>query len=500
MNISMRQIASSLQSSFATTPALTATTRRFEDPFAIALLLPDGVGFRNFVFGDFLESVASLGPVHLFHLMDDSNLPSEAIERNYSVTWHRLLPFRERPLPFFLRQALTSAQRYWINTPPNLSAVNRPVHGSIQRRTAMRLARWVGRMSASPQRIRRVEQAHSVVMGRSPEVAYFRRVFTRIRPKVVFSSNQNPLFVIAPVLAAKQLGIPTATFIFSWDNLSTKGRIAAPFDHFLVWSSRMKEELLRFYPDVLEKRAHVVGTPQFDCYANKALLVSRAEFCSRIGADPKRPLICFSGGDSEVSKGDHLHVRVLMELIRSAKVHGRPQVLLRPAPSDPGTRYDSVRRDFPELIYAPPAWTRHNSPHGEFFGLMPCPEDVRFLTNLTFHADININFASTMTLDFAIQDKPVVNVMLEVADPPLFGKTMWEFVRGFEHYDPVVELGAARFAQTPEDLANHINSYLLDPSLDREGRRRFVELEVGAPIGGSSQYIVDALRAIVYGS
>jgi hypothetical protein len=496
----MTQFPNTLESEVRSETTFAAADQAFNNPFTIALLVPDGVGFRNFVFGKFLQKAKSLGPVHLFHLMEDNRLPPEALAGNDSVNWHKLLPFKERPLPFFLRQTLMTAQHCWINAPPNLRAVNRPVYGSIRRRAALTLARWVGRASASPQRICRVEQVHSFVMSRSPEVAHFRRAFERIRPHIVFSSNQNPLFVIAPVLAAKQLGIPTATFVFSWDNLSTKGRIAAPFDHFLVWSDHMKRELRRFYPDVSEERAHVVGAPQFDCYANKELLWSRAQFCRRIGADANRPLICFSGGDAGVSKGDHLHVRVLMELIRSGQVHGRPQVLLRPAPSDEGTRYDSVRADFPELIYAPPEWMRNKSEHGEFFGLMPSAQDVQLLANLTFHADLNINFASTMTLDFAIRDKPVINVMFEVTEPPLFGSSVWEFVRGYGHYDPVVELGAARFAHTPAQFAEYVNTYLGDGSLDRERRRRFVELEVGVPIGRSSECVVETLEAIARGS
>jgi hypothetical protein len=488
----------------ATTPELRPTTeptnvvlrQKSKDQFTLALLLPDGVGFRNFGFGNFLVEATKLGHVHLFHLMAESSLPSKTLEANDSLSWQRLAPFTEYPLAFFLRQTLMTAQRYWIGTPPNLSALNRPAYGSLRRKLVMKAARRIGHLCASPERMNWIEQAHSMVMGRSREVAHFRRVFERIRPNVVFSSNQNPLFVIAPVLAANQLGIPTATFVFSWDNLSTKGRIAAPFDHFLVWSDHMKQELHRFYPKISDQHAHVIGTPQFDFYADRKLLWSRSEFCRRIGADPNRSLICYSGGDVEVSKADHLHVAVLMELIRSGQVQGRPQVLLRPAPSDQGTRYDSVRRDFPELIYAPPAWTRSHSPYGDFFGMVPSMADVQLLANLTFHSDLNVNFASTMTLDFAIRDKPVVNVVFEVADPPLFDTSMWEFVRGFEHYDPVVELGAARFAHTRGQFADHVNAYLKNPSLDREGRRRFVELEVGKPIGKSGQCIIEVLRAI----
>jgi len=481
----------------ATEPTNVGSRQKSNDSFTLVLLLPDGVGFRNFVFGNFLVEATKLGHVHLFHLMAESSLPSQTLAANDSLSWQRLVPFTEYPLAFFLRQTLMTAQRYWIRTPPNLSALNRPAYGSLRRKVVMKAARTIGKLCASPERMNWIEQAHSIAMGRSPEVAHFRRIFERIRPNVVFSSNQNPLFVIAPVLAANQLGIPTATFVFSWDNLSTKGRIAAPFDHFMVWSDHMKQELHRFYPKISRKHAHVIGTPQFDFYADRKLLWSRSEFCHRIGADPNRALICYSGGDAEVSRADHLHVAVLMELIRSGQVHGRPQVLLRPAPSDQGTRYDSVRRDFPELIYAPPAWTRSQSPYGDFFGIVPSMADVQLLANLTFHSDLNVNFASTMTLDFAIRDKPVVNVVFEVADPPLFHTSMWEFVRGFEHYDPVVELGAARFAHTRDQFADHVNAYLKDPSLDREGRRRFVALEVGKPIGRSSECIVEVLRAIV---
>jgi hypothetical protein len=131
---------------------------------------------------------------------------------------------------------------------------------------------------------------------------------------------------------------------------------------------------------------------------------------------------------------------------------------------------------------------------------MPSADDVQILANITFHANLNINFASTMTLDFAIRNKPVINAMFEVTDPPLFGNSMREFLRGFGHYDPVVDLGAARFAHTPEELAEHMNAYLRDPTLDGEGRRRFVELEVGVPIGRSSDRVVEVLRAIARGS
>jgi hypothetical protein len=292
-------------------------------------------------------------------------------------------------------------------------------------------------------------------------------------------------------LAARALGIPTATFIFSWDNLTSKGRIAAPFDYFFVWSKLMRQELLTFYPDLSEDRVHVVGTPQFDPYADTSLLWSRAEFFARVGADPRRPLICYSGGDVATAPEDHLHVRVLMELIRAGEIKGNPQVILRPTPVDDGQRYQEVLRDYPEMIYAQPDWV--HTCQGDWSQTIPLPQDVQFLTNLTQYADLNVNLASTMTLDFALRDKPVVNIAFDVADPPPHGIALWDYYYQFEHYRPVVEIGAARFARSRAELARHVNDYLADPTLDQQARHRLVELEVGAPLGCSGEQICERL-------
>ena len=359
---------------------------------------------------------------------------------------------------------------------------------------AIRAARFVGRAAASSRGIQMLDHWHCSAVDRLPEVERYQELFEKIKPSVLFCSHQRPPVILPPVLAARSLGIPTATFIFSWDNLTSKGRIAAPFDHYLVWSEHMRQELLRYYPHVSPRQVHIVGTPQFDPYANEELLWSREEFFKRVGAEPSRPLICYSGGDAGTCPEDPEHVRVLMNLIRDGRIHGNPQVLLRPTPVDDGSRYDKVRRDYPELIYVRPAWS-HTEP-GDWTRVIPLAEDVQFLANLTHHADLNINVASTMTLDFALHNKPVVNIAFDVTDPPPFGKPLWEYYYRFEHYRPVVELGAARFARSPEELANHTNAYLNDPDLDQDNRRRLVELEVSLPLGRSGQRIVEVLEAI----
>lgn len=457
------------------------------------LLIPDGVGARNFLLGPFMRLATELDECHVLHVIPDELLSAY---RNGAgnVGWHRLLPYNETPLSAVLRHALAFAHLNWGNTLAMRHVRNRPINGSWRRLGAQYAARSAGRIAASPAGIQALDRWHCSIVERAPEVERYRRLFEQIKPSVIFCSHQRPPIVLPATLAARSLNIPTATFIFSWDNLTSKGRIAAPFDHFLVWSELMRSELLRFYPDVTPDRAHVVGTPQFDPYAAPELRWSRKEFFARIGADPSRPLICYSGGDTGTAPEDPLHVRILMELVRSGEIKGNPQVLLRPAPVDDDARYDEARRDYPEMIHAAPTWI-HTQP-GDWASVIPSADDVQFLANLTHHADINVNLASTMTLDFAIQDRPVVNIAFDVADQPPHGKPLWDYYYRFEHYRPVVELGAARFARSRQELAAHVNAYLENPALDREARARLVQLQVSPPIGQSSRRIIETLRRI----
>ncbi len=460
----------------------------------LALLIPDGVGVRNFVLGTFLKQASQTANCQVLHSIPDSLLPAYQDNFSAELKWERLIPYRETPLSMTLRYALAYAHMQWAGTVSMRNNLRQPIKGSWRRQTIQRTARLMGRASASQPGIHRLDQWQTNVVLQLPEVDHYRRMFQQTKPSVVFCSHQRPPEVLPAVLAARSLGIPTATFIFSWDNLTSKGRIAAPFDHFLVWSELMRTELLRFYPDVTPDRVHVVGTPQFDPYAATELHWTREEFFARVGADYSRPLICYSGGDTGTAPEDHLHVRALMEMIRDGKIKYRPQILLRPAPVDDGVRYNDVRRDFPELVYAAPSWI-HAEP-GNWASVIPSADDVQFLANLTRHADLNINLASTMTLDFAIHDRPVVNIAFDMSDPPPHGKPLWEYYYRFDHYRPIVEIGAARFARSCDELAEHINAYLENPSLDRDARRKLVELEVALPIGRASQQIVETLKQI----
>jgi hypothetical protein len=456
------------------------------------MLLPDGVSLRHFVFGGVLRHAAAERQVYAYHSVPE-DLLSLYQHASDGTVWVPLPDSRDTAATFVLRNALHHAHRTWAATYAGRYETHRGA-GSRRREGVMRAARLIGRASASPAGIRRLRRWHELAAARSPAVSWFSDRLRALQPSVLFCAKQSSLSAIAPVLAARALNIPTATFIFSWDNITTKGHISAPFDHYLVWSDHMRRELLHYYPDIQPASVHVVGSPQFDSYAHRELLLPRDEFLRRLGADPGRPVICYSGGDRKTCPEDPAHLRILLNLIRNGVIAGGPQVVLRPMPVDDARRYDEVRQAYPELIFAAPRWVRGRN--GDWTGVLPLPDDTQLLVNLVHHAGVNVNVASTMTLDFAINDRPVVNVAFDVASPPPHGRPLWHHYYQYDHYRPVVELGAARFARSPADLAAHVNAYLADPSLDRKGRQQLVALQLRGPCGQSAQRIAAVLQAI----
>lgn len=462
-----------------------------------AVLVADGVSARNFLLGDLGSHLHRHGPWTAIHGLPASFVEAEVRPEDRPDEQLPLGTYTEAALPMLLRYTLLYGQMEFSDTTSMRHNLARPVTGSARHRALHRTARLAGRLTAGPRRLAAVDRAHAGLVARRPEVAAHRAALAAAAPDVLFCTHQRPPSVVPPVLAARSLGIPTATFVFSWDNLSSKGRIAVPFDHYLVWSGHMADDLRRFYPEIPDEAIHVVGTPQFDPYADESRAWSRAELCDRLGLDPGRPICCFSGGDPGNSPEDPDHVAVLCGLVGAGEVPRDLQVVVRPAPVDDGTRYDRVRAEFPELCWAPAEW--HRPTGGDWSAALPSRADVDLLANLTRHCDVNVNLASTMTLDFGLHDRPVVNLAFDVADPPPFGLPIWEHYYRFDHYRPVVELGAARFARSPAELAEHLRAYLADPSLDREGRAALAELEVGVPVGRSAASIADALAAIAGG-
>lgn len=240
-----------------------------------------------------------------------------------------------------------------------------------------------------------------------------KEVLEREKPDLVFCTNQRPVNAIAPVTAAQDQGIPTFTFIFSWDNLPKATMVIEP-DFYFVWSDYMKKELLHYYPFIKNDQVFITGSPQFEPHYDPAIKKSREEFFKENGLDQAKEYICFSGDDITTSPDDPQYLNDVAEAVVRLNNTGNYNlgIIFRRCPVDFSGRYDKILEIHKDSITAiAPAWQKVG---GSWNTILPTKEDLQLQVNTILHSKAVVNLGSSMVFDFAILDKPCLFLKYDV--------------------------------------------------------------------------------------
>jgi CDP-glycerol glycerophosphotransferase (TagB/SpsB family) len=108
------------------------------------------------------------------------------------------------------------------------------------------------------------------------------------------------------------------------------------------------------------------------------------------------------------------------------------------------------------------------------------------------HADVMVNFATTVTLEAAITDTPTLLVAFSPIDPQEMQRYVVE-LHFKMHYKALVERDLVPVAWDREQLVDWINRYLEDPSRYRAQRRAIVQEWVQFTDGRSAERLGDAI-------
>jgi hypothetical protein len=260
------------------------------------------------------------------------------------------------------------------------------------------------------------------------------RFYEKQKPSLVFNgSHVHSNVALQAVQAAQWLGIPTAAFIFSWDNLTSQGRIMPPYDYYLVWNESIRSQLLDIYKEIQPEQVFVTGTPQFDFHFQQKFFWTREAFCRHVKADPARPIVLYTTGMPNHMPGEPRIVEEIANMLREMNDLGSPQLLVRVYPKDRTNRFEELKQRRPDILFPPVPW--------EAAWLTPRFDDTYLLTNTLRHSSVGINVASTISLELCMFDKPVINVGY---NPPGSDAGMIDYLRyyKFDHYRPLVESGA----------------------------------------------------------
>lgn len=314
----------------------------------------------------------------------------------------------------------------------------------------------------------------------------FRHALHAGAPAIYFATHGTTYFEECLLRNALGLGIPAVFMILSWDHLSSKVFLNRHFEGILVWNRHTRDELLRTYPWYRPDRIRVVGIPQYDIYAQPPRS-AYADWCRRYGLDPGRRTLLFS--TMPQSRHDQQHL-ILEELLRAVERGDRLprdlQVLIKCHPFDNFAGYDALCGRYRVGIHR--SGLRPGEPPEDW---VPTPAEIEAARDALYHCALNINIFSTVTIEAAYFDKPIVHIAF---DPrPVTGRIPCHEYYNWDHFKPIVEKGASILAHSYDELFDGIRRSLDDPKRLGERRRELVQAFIGRPVGTASNAVVDEL-------
>ena len=458
----------------------------------LGIVITDGVGFRNFILSDFLlEANKIFDEIVILSCLPVGNYSN--IDKSIRVI--ELDVFQEKFPTWFFRKLKEVAhlQKYKNENfgikdgiRANKSSSNTS-HGFATRF----IFKWTTLFN-SEWCIQKYNLLQQLAFKNTQVSKNYYNLLKTENLDILFFTHQRPPYIAPLVYQANKLNIKTSSFIFSWDNLASKGRMAANFDYYLVWSDLMKSELQQFYTSVKSNKINVVGTPQFEPYVLDRYKISKENFLKKFNLEINKKTICFSCGDIATSKNDEIYIQTIANAIINNKIVEPVNLIIRTSPAEDPIRFKEIKEKYPFLKWNYPKWNLSRKNHQEEWSQrIPSIEDVIDLRSLLEFSDLNINMLSTMSLDFIQFDKPVINTVFGNSQNGLYDDQRF---LNYKHILDVVHSKATKIVKNEEELLNSINNYLINPDLDSDYRKKLLQLQVSKPLQGTSKRIAQTLH------
>jgi len=456
----------------------------------LGIVITDGVGFRNFIMSDFIAAATKeFDSVTIYSGLPISAFPTKLIE---SVAIRELTVFEEPKSTWFFRKwkEVAHLQRFksFYGMSDTLNS-GYPKENSL-RAILVKCIYAVTSVIHSDCSIKQIEKLQFFSFSKHEVTKLYIKLLATDRPTQLFFTHQRPPYLAPFLYAATKNKIQTTSFIFSWDNLASKGRMLGTFDSFLVWSNLMKKELLYFYPNVTNHKVKVVGTPQFEPYTMEQYCCSKDEFYTLFDLDKNKRIICYSCADASIGGNDPIVIKAIVKAIRAGKITNC-QIVVRTSPAEEATRFAAIKAEFPEISWNNPKWILTRENHAEAWSQrIPSIEDIKDLRRLLQYADLNVNMCSTMSLDFMLFDKPVINTVFGNLENGLYNDQRF---LNYDHYKKVIDSGAVTIAKDEKELVEQINEALANPAGRSLQRKGLVAMQISASLEGTSKRIAKSL-------
>jgi hypothetical protein len=379
-----------------------------------------------------------------------------------------------------IEKAVVSTRQYVLMN-PSLGATLQYKHERFKKAypTRARVTRGINLVLGHIPMLRRLYLRGEAALFAGRE---FEPILEEQRPDLVVAGTPGFDFRDAHLLrAARRLGIPSATVMMSWDNLTSKGYMGAQPDHLLVWSSLMADEAVRYHN--FSGTITEVGAAQFDVYPQARASVDVEAFKRSHGVPNGRSLVVWGTINNDIYPNQ---LDLLRQFARELSGHADKYLWVRIHPQTVSGPHQALTDQYLALacdrvkVEVPPV-------RSERLRWDVPKEDAWHLASLMMAADVVITPQSTLTIDAACAGTPVINLAIDDDFALTFKYT---------HYQNVLKHDGAWVVRSMEGLIEAVERSIAEPSLRREGREAIVAEQFGSWYGHASRRVADVLAEL----
>ena len=296
-------------------------------------------------------------------------------------------------------------------------------------------------------------------------------------PAAVFSTDIHNDDDVALMQDARRRGIPIIGMWRSWDNPTQQMLRVFP-ELLLIGSEELRRETaaLHRFP---EARIAMTGHPHYDRYP-RGPIRSRDEFCALWGMDPQRGIILYAAGGDKIIRENDIDQYVI-ETLGGIEAN----VIVR---YPPGEDIRLVNFTKPANVVIDLSGHRFAARRGEF---EIRPEDDDNLIDQLYWSDVIISGPTSVLLDGAFMDKPVIAGDFHPRERRSRYQRSWGYL--LDHIHKLFSTGGVWYAGSREQFLKGIEVCLSDRELHSEGRAKIRGMWFSHADGRASRRAAEAI-------
>jgi hypothetical protein len=432
----------------------------------ILIILPRGETFRNFIYTDIINDL-----LKFYHITLLAVKPNEEIWKMLQKNCDELIELKKEkfsyPYKFFFEIFDLAHNRYMWSEAAKVRWEMRDVESNTFRKKIIRIfKKTIAILLANQYMLKKLESVEKWLVKMEPQVIEYYIFIKKNNFKLVFNTSHSHANISLPVVyAASRANIKTCTFLYSWDNLTSQGRVVPRYNYYFAWNSKIKNDFHKIYPHIPKNQVLVTGTPQFINHFNSTKILNKEQLYQKLGISLDTRYFLYSSGMSHHMPFEPYVVERIADIIY--QIDPKLKLVVRTYAKDKANVFQELKNRRKDIIIPDVNW--------EIKYQTPLVNDQEFFIALLQNCLAGINVASTVSLELCMLNKPAINVGYNPPEKNIFPYNYTRFYN-FDHYKPIVESGAVQIAKNEKDMKILLEKTITNPNQFQKERKNLINV------------------------